>query len=115
MTRTNHDREEFRHAPTGKLIVCVVIVAIADGLIGPLRWAGEHPDLPPSHGVKPELYATGFEFAEGPALDRDGNLYVVNYRNNGTIGRIAPDGTPRCSAISARWRRSPAASRRPTG
>ncbi len=55
--------------------------------------ADDHPDLGPSHSVKPELYATGFEFAEGPALDREGNLYVVNYRNNGTIGRIAPDGT----------------------
>jgi len=77
---------------TGKVIVCVVIVAIADGLIVPAARAGEHPDLPPSCGVKPELYATGFEFAEGPALDRDGNLYVVNYRNNGTIGRIGPDG-----------------------
>jgi gluconolactonase len=49
-------------------------------------------DLPPSHSVKPELYATGFEFAEGPAFDRDGNLYVVNYRGNGKIGRITPDG-----------------------
>jgi gluconolactonase len=43
--------------------------------------------------VKPELYATGFEFAEGPAFDASGNLFVVNYRGNGKIGRIAPDGT----------------------
>jgi len=50
-------------------------------------------DLPPSESVKPELYATGFEFAEGPAFDEAGNLYVVNYRGNGKIGRIAPDGT----------------------
>jgi len=57
--------------------------------------ADEHRDLPPSHSVRPELYATGFEFAEGPALDRAGNLYVVNYRNNGTIGCIARDGTAR--------------------
>jgi sugar lactone lactonase YvrE len=55
--------------------------------------ADDYPDLAPSHTVKPELYATGFEFSEGPALDREGNLYVVNYRNNGTIGRIAADGT----------------------
>lgn len=50
-------------------------------------------ELPPSHSVKPELFATGFEFAEGPAFDADGNLFVVNYRGNGKIGRIAPDGT----------------------
>jgi gluconolactonase len=52
----------------------------------------EVAELPPSHSVKPELYATGFSFAEGPALDRGGNLYVVNYRNPGTIGRIGADG-----------------------
>ena len=48
---------------------------------------------PPADRVKPQLYATGFEFAEGPALDDAGNLFVVNYRGNGNIGRIAPDGT----------------------
>ncbi|UVI31564.1 SMP-30/gluconolactonase/LRE family protein [Paenibacillus spongiae] len=30
---------------------------------------------------------------EGPACDREGNLYAVNYAKQGTIGRIAPDGT----------------------
>ena len=57
--------------------------------------AADHEDLPPSHSVTPELYATGFEFAEGPAFDAAGNLYVVNYRGNGNIGQIAPDGTAR--------------------
>ena len=50
-------------------------------------------DLPPSAAVTPALYATGFAFAEGPAFDVQGNLYVVNYRELGTIGRITPDGT----------------------
>ena len=50
-------------------------------------------DLPKPENVKPQLYATGFAFAEGPAVDDDGNLYVVNYRIEGTIGRIAADGT----------------------
>lgn len=50
-------------------------------------------DLPPSHSVTPELFATGFVFAEGPTFDVQGNLYVVNYRQHGTIGRITPDGT----------------------
>lgn len=49
--------------------------------------------LPPTHSVVPQLYATGFEFAEGPALNGDGTLYVVNYRGLGKIGSIAPDGT----------------------
>ncbi len=50
-------------------------------------------ELPPSDAVKPELYATGIEWAEGPAFDRRGDLFVVNYRGNGKIARIAPDGT----------------------
>lgn len=29
---------------------------------------------------------------EGPACDREGNLYAVNYERRHTIGRVAPDG-----------------------
>lgn len=29
---------------------------------------------------------------EGPACDRDGNVFAVNYQRQGTIGRIRPDG-----------------------
>jgi len=68
--------------------VCVVwLVAVAAGA------ATDDIDLPPSHSVAPSLYATGFQYAEGPALDARGNLYVVNYRGTGNIGRITADGT----------------------
>ncbi|MCV6628787.1 MAG: SMP-30/gluconolactonase/LRE family protein [Flavobacteriaceae bacterium] len=30
---------------------------------------------------------------EGPAVDATGNLYAVNYKEEGTIGKIAPDGS----------------------
>lgn len=30
--------------------------------------------------------------AEGPAVDKDGNVYAVNYSRQGTIGKITPDG-----------------------
>jgi sugar lactone lactonase YvrE len=30
---------------------------------------------------------------EGPAVDKKGNLYAVNYKEQGTIGIVAPDGT----------------------
>lgn len=30
---------------------------------------------------------------EGPAFDKNGQLYVVNYLHDGTIGMVAPDGT----------------------
>lgn len=29
---------------------------------------------------------------EGPAFDGDGNLYVVNFQRNGTIGKVSSDG-----------------------
>lgn len=53
----------------------------------------ELPELPPSHSVKPQLFATGFEFAEGPAFNAQGDLFVVNYRQKGFLGRIRQDGT----------------------
>ncbi len=61
-------------------------------------WAAAGPapageELPASHSVTPELCATGFAFAEGPTFDVQGNLYAVNYRELGTIGRITPDGS----------------------
>lgn len=34
---------------------------------------------------------------EGPACDRDGNLYAVNYAREGTIGKVTPDG--QCSVF----------------
>ncbi|MBP87384.1 MAG: hypothetical protein CMJ64_11790 [Planctomycetaceae bacterium] len=55
--------------------------------------AADNTDLPPTGSVQPLLVATGFEFADGPAFDKQGNLYVVNYRGNGNIGRITKDGT----------------------
>lgn len=30
---------------------------------------------------------------EGPAFDKKGNLYVVNFQHDGTIGLVKPDGT----------------------
>lgn len=36
------------------------------------------------------LFSTNIE---GPAFDKNGQLYVVNYKHDGTIGKVAPDGT----------------------
>ncbi|MDV3307943.1 MAG: SMP-30/gluconolactonase/LRE family protein [Cyclobacteriaceae bacterium] len=30
---------------------------------------------------------------EGPAVDKKGDLYVVNFQRDGTIGKVAPDGS----------------------
>jgi gluconolactonase len=42
-------------------------------------------------GRKVSLFATGFNFPEGPALDRNGNLFVVNV-DSGDISKISPEG-----------------------
>lgn len=73
--------------------VPLLLVSIASSFGSLTSIQAAELELPPSHSVQPELYATGFEFAEGPAFDRDGNLFVVNYRGNGNIGRITRDGT----------------------
>ncbi|NQU43471.1 SMP-30/gluconolactonase/LRE family protein [bacterium] len=33
-----------------------------------------------------------FSAIEGPACDRGGNVYAVNYDHNGTIGKVTPEG-----------------------
>ncbi|MBT4485435.1 MAG: hypothetical protein HOC71_17350 [Candidatus Latescibacteria bacterium] len=40
---------------------------------------------------QPRQFATGFTFPEGPVLDRDGNLYLVNFKAT-MIHRVTPDG-----------------------
>ncbi len=72
---------------------CAVFWLCLGFIAGPSWVCGaEHADLPPSHSVQPELVATGFAFAAGPALNAAGDLFVANYRELGTIGRIGVDG-----------------------
>ncbi len=40
---------------------------------------------------QPRQFATGFTFPEGPVLDSDGNLYLVNFRAT-MIHKVTPDG-----------------------
>src|SRR5438105_3229467 len=45
--------------------------------------------------VQPVLLTKEKEFTagiEGPACDKDGNIYAVNYQKEGTIGKVTPDG-----------------------
>jgi gluconolactonase len=39
--------------------------------------------------TEPGLFTEGIE---GPACDRDGNVFVVNFGEQGTIGRVSPNG-----------------------
>src|SRR5262245_57146088 len=43
--------------------------------------------------LQPYPVVANIDFAEGPIFDSGGNLYFVNYLRNGTIGKMAPDGT----------------------
>ena len=47
----------------------------------------------PLFTARPFTAAGSFtEGIEGPAVDRDGNVYAVNFARQGTIGRVTPDG-----------------------
>jgi sugar lactone lactonase YvrE len=85
-------RARNRTRPRLDLAVLALIGIVV--VVGPsARAADPSPTpLPDPARTKPVLHCTGFEFAEGPAFDRDGNLYVVNYRERGTIGKFTPDG-----------------------
>ncbi|MDO8550739.1 MAG: SMP-30/gluconolactonase/LRE family protein [Ignavibacteria bacterium] len=39
--------------------------------------------------TQPGGFTTGIE---GPACDKDGNIYAVNFQKKGTIGKVTPDG-----------------------
>jgi hypothetical protein len=67
--------KEKRMNTTQWAMACGWITALTLSVYG-----NEMAELPPSDTVKPELYATGIEWAEGPAFDRHGDLFVVNYR-----------------------------------
>lgn len=69
------------------LLLAVSLRVVAEG-----AEANQPTPLPAASKAKPAMYCTGFAFAEGPAIDREGNLYVVNYREWGTIGKITPQG-----------------------
>ncbi|HSR66608.1 MAG TPA: SMP-30/gluconolactonase/LRE family protein [Acidobacteriota bacterium] len=50
--------------------------------------------------LEPYPVVANIEFAEGPICDPEGNLYFVNYVENGTIGRLDRGGTVKV------WRRT---------
>lgn len=74
--------------PTASKFLMIAVLV----LVPHVAWGDQPQELPPSWSVKPELFATGFEFAAGLAFDNEGNFYAANYRNKGTIGRITPNG-----------------------
>lgn len=61
-------------------------------LVGVLLVAGVHAGRSQDNVKQVTLLASGFQFPEGPAIDREGNVYLVNVGNS-IINKVAPDGT----------------------
>lgn len=60
-------------------ITCLLLTVISNAQ------QAESMDLLPDSTFTPGI--------EGPAVDKDGNLYAVNYAKEGTIGIVRPDGS----------------------
>jgi hypothetical protein len=58
----------------------VLLLALLVNAVSEAAEPSQPASLPAPSRIKPTMYCTGFAFAEGPAIDRDGNLYVVNDR-----------------------------------
>ena len=67
-------------------------LAFAIVLITAVACSAENKPLPKSYSVKPLLFATGFESSDGLTFDTKNNLYAVNYRGNGNLGRVSTEG-----------------------
>jgi len=62
-------------------------------LAGSLMAGFGYDDPAPLPGtVEPRLVVRDISFAEGPTFDSKGNLFFVNYKGNGNIGRRTPAG-----------------------
>jgi gluconolactonase len=76
--------------PRLKTLVSILMIALLDG-VSEMASAEDKPARLPEK-VKPVLLVRGISFAEGPAFDSKGNLFFVNYKGNGNIGRRTPAG-----------------------
>jgi len=67
-------------------VACVIIMTF---LVAPLSLAQTSPIAP---GAKPEKISTDFLFTEGPAADKDGNVYFTDQPNDRIVKWSAADG-----------------------
>ncbi len=64
------------------LLVCTTLACNAQNFESSLYESVDHTDE--------NLFSSNIE---GPSVDKNGNLYVVNYQRDGTIGHVKPDGS----------------------
>ena len=67
------------------------LLLLAGLVMGTPDLAQDEP-APLPENVEPRLLVRGISFAEGPTFDSKGNLFFVNYKGNGNIGRRTPAG-----------------------
>lgn len=90
------DRLEFiKLAGAGVMAATPFLGAVSLGKNGsriPVSGAeGRRTPFEATHFTEPGSFTSG---VEGPAVDRQGNLYAVNYARQHTIGKVTPDGKP---------------------
>ncbi len=71
------------------LSACVALIVAAVTVLAGEAQEPSSEDLFVAHPVTQENLFT--EGIEGPAVDRQGNVYAVNFAEQGTIGRLRPD------------------------
>jgi sugar lactone lactonase YvrE len=70
------------------ITLCLLFTALSP-------WAQKNDDFSHSYYQARDLTAENLfsENIEGPNVDKSGNLYVVNFQKDGTIGLVHPDGS----------------------
>jgi len=85
-----------------KIIFYFIMISFA---LNSLSCVSEKEEIAEDKNMNEELFVSyqftdpnGFTSGiEGPACDKDGNLYAVNYERQHTIGKVTPDG--KCSVF----------------
>ncbi|MEP7251920.1 MAG: SMP-30/gluconolactonase/LRE family protein [Ginsengibacter sp.] len=73
-----------------KLLPCLALLTITTFSCNSTKHNGAAEELYKSTDfTAPNSFTSG---AEGPAADKDGNVYAVNFSKEGTIGKITPNG-----------------------
>jgi len=85
-----------------KIIFYFIMISFA---LNSLSCVSEKEEIAEDKNMNEELFVS-YQFTEpngftsgieGPACDKDGNLYAVNYERQHTIGKVTPDG--KCSVF----------------
>ncbi|MEX1063311.1 MAG: SMP-30/gluconolactonase/LRE family protein [Balneolaceae bacterium] len=85
------DRKGFIRTMGGAMLMSTPLMAVFSTVTGCGSASAFRNDelFTSRHFTEPDSFTSG---VEGPAVDRDGNLYAVNYERQHTIGKVTPEG-----------------------